>query len=327
MSRRTKRLAAALVGFATAVAVTTACDPPWYPTFEVTSPAFEPDATVGDGFCATSAGVCTLRAAVDEGNAAGGAVIRLGDGSYEGDDLYIDGDITISPAGTSSLVVNHDFRVREGATLRLSRVHNWGYDNIIEVNGTLVADHISRVNDGVAVKVNPTGVALISNSVLIAFNGDQFLYDRGAVAVGTGKAVVLQSTLIGRNVHALSSQPGSSVTLTGNILQRTQQSGPAGPVCVGSGRTSGGTNIANDGSCTLSAAGDRQNLDPMVTIIQVDRRSIGTLEPGSPAIDSGGTQTVPCPNGSQPDVRGVGRPVDGNGDGVAICDIGSFEYP
>jgi hypothetical protein len=40
----------------------------------------------------------------------------------------------------------------------------------------------------------------------------------------------------------------------------------------------------------------------------------------SPAIDTGTSQECPAT-----DQRGAGRPVDGNGDGSAICDVGAFE--
>jgi len=45
------------------------------------------------------------------------------------------------------------------------------------------------------------------------------------------------------------------------------------------------------------------------------------LLPGSPAIDTG-SPTV-CPLFDQ---RGYNRPLDGNGDGIPICDIGPYEY-
>jgi hypothetical protein len=45
------------------------------------------------------------------------------------------------------------------------------------------------------------------------------------------------------------------------------------------------------------------------------------LLPGSPAIDAG--SGVHCQAFDQ---RGYDRPVDGNGDGVAGCDIGAFEF-
>ncbi|HOR84301.1 MAG: hypothetical protein LC103_08845 [Anaerolineales bacterium] len=46
------------------------------------------------------------------------------------------------------------------------------------------------------------------------------------------------------------------------------------------------------------------------------------LSPASPAIDAGSPTT--CPSADQ---RGVFRPIDGNQDGTARCDIGAFELP
>lgn len=67
----TKRIAA---GFAFIVVVTGVVEmtPVEAATFTVNSTADEPDAAPGNGVCATSAGVCTLRAAVQETNAMGG---------------------------------------------------------------------------------------------------------------------------------------------------------------------------------------------------------------------------------------------------------------
>jgi hypothetical protein len=45
------------------------------------------------------------------------------------------------------------------------------------------------------------------------------------------------------------------------------------------------------------------------------------LPEGSPAIDKGSKDTCP-----KTDQREVKRPIDGDGDGVAICDIGAFEF-
>jgi hypothetical protein len=41
----------------------------------------------------------------------------------------------------------------------------------------------------------------------------------------------------------------------------------------------------------------------------------------SPVIDAGDNAACPAV-----DQRGVARPIDGDGDGVAVCDIGAVEY-
>lgn len=65
------------------------------------------------------------------------------------------------------------------------------------------------------------------------------------------------------------------------------------------------------------------NADPMLDILTDNgglQQTHALLE-GSPAIDT--ADQVSCP---QIDQRGYVRPVDGDGDGLAICDMGAFEF-
>src|SRR5215216_5140616 len=50
------------------------------------------------------------------------------------------------------------------------------------------------------------------------------------------------------------------------------------------------------------------------------------LLPGSAAIDAGDNAVCAQAPGNL-DQRSIGRPIDGNGDSNAICDIGAFEAP
>jgi CSLREA domain-containing protein len=87
--------------------------------FAVNSTADAIDAHVGDGACATSAGTCTLRAAIQEANARPGAdVIQVPAGTYAiaiparnqnditSGDLDVTDSVTISGAGAASTIVD-----------------------------------------------------------------------------------------------------------------------------------------------------------------------------------------------------------------------------
>jgi CSLREA domain-containing protein len=85
----------------------------------------------------------------------------------------------------------------------------------------------------------------------------------------------------------------------------------------------GGQNISSDDSCGFSRAnGSLPNTNPLLGPLQDNGGPTLThaLLWGSPAIDAG--DNTKCPSIDQ---RGIMRPLDGNGDGKAICDIGSYE--
>jgi predicted flap endonuclease-1-like 5' DNA nuclease len=90
-----------------------------------------------------------------------------------------------------------------------------------------------------------------------------------------------------------------------------------------------GYNIAGDASCNLTQPSDRPTTDPLLGPLAVAPNGTWTCPPlaGSPALDGG--NPVGCPDASGAllgrDQRGAQRPLDGNGDGLAICDIGAHE--
>src|SRR5689334_10116845 len=93
--------------------------------FTVASPTDAPDASVGDGKCAAEGGGCTLRAAVQEADATGGAsTITLPAGRYRltvapvpaagsmsdmepaNGDLDLDGEVAIRGAGAGRTIID-----------------------------------------------------------------------------------------------------------------------------------------------------------------------------------------------------------------------------
>jgi hypothetical protein len=94
---------------------------------------------------------------------------------------------------------------------------------------------------------------------------------------------------------------------------------PGMQVCSTSfGLDDGDHNITTDSSCgTIYST----VADPRIGPLSVHGSTwLHTLLLGSPAIDDGDPDTC------EPyDQRGISRPIDGNGDGLVICDIGAYE--
>jgi hypothetical protein len=112
----------------------------------------------------------------------------------------------------------------------------------------------------------------------------------------------------------------TTLTLKNTIIADSISGGD----CIGNGQiVDGGHNLDSDGSCNLDPAkGSLPNTDPNLGPLQNNGGPTWTqaLQWGSPAIDTGDNATCP-----PTDQRGVLRPLDGNWDRVAVCDIGSFE--
>ena len=93
-------------------------------------------------------------------------------------------------------------------------------------------------------------------------------------------------------------------------------------VNCGNPMTSGGHNLEDGNSCGFTAPSDVVS-EPVLGPLQDNGGFAHThaLLAGSPAIDAG--DNTGCPASDQ---RGEQRPIDGDGDGNAICDIGAYEY-
>jgi CSLREA domain-containing protein len=107
----------------------------------------------------------------------------------------------------------------------------------------------------------------------------------------------------------------ASLTATGTIIAGSTQ----GPNCFGNRFAEPfGFNLDSGTTCHLSQPTDLTNTDPQLGPLASNGGPTQTqaLQPGSPAIDHGGTSANGCPPADQ---RGISRP-----QGPA-CDIGAFE--
>jgi len=140
--------------------------------------------------------------------------------------------------------------------------------------------------------------------------------DRSALAAGGGRTTVLYSTIAG-NADGIVAASGT-VTLGGTIVAGST----SGPNCTGTINETSGYNLDSGTSCGFSLPSDITGTEPSLGPLASNGGPTQTqaLQPGSPAIDHGGTSAAGCPATDQ---RGQGRP-DEPGDGGA-CDIGAYE--
>ena len=126
-----------------------------------------------------------------------------------------------------------------------------------------------------------------------------------------------KATAQGGNIYAGGSM-NASITLRNTLVAQGT------PDNCDASVFSKGYNLESADSCGLNGTGDKINVNPLLGPLQDNGGSTWTyaLLTGSPAIDAGTNSGCPAT-----DQRGVARPIDGNHDGSAVCDIGAVEAP
>lgn len=179
----------------------------------------------------------------------------------------------------------------------------------------------SAFDDGGGI-YNLGGTLTLNNSTLSDNRSPLGGYGGGIYAASYGNGLVtLNNSTLNNNSAAAGGgiyiEGADTVATTGSII-----AGNNGADCSGT-ITSQGYNIASDNSCSLNGPGDMNNTDPQLGPLQDNGGPTQTHLPlaGSLAVDTG--NPLNCPPTDQ---RGFPRPYDGDGDGNAVCDIGSVEY-
>lgn len=314
-----------------------------------------PDAVPGDGLCAAANGDCSLRAAVQEANAHPAAnTISVADWQFVlQQELVVRTDVTMTGLGAGRTLIagggeNRLFNVAAGklslAAFALQGGQTAGDGGAIANSGTasLTAVQISGSHaDGSGGAIWNEGSLTLKNSSISGNNSDG-----GAGGLANNGSLLLENTTISGNkgkVGGLSS-PGtavlSSVTVshnhaTGNgggilgsaamvSLRNTIVGGNtgSGPDCSG-GFTSKGYNLlGNKSGCTVGEqkGSDIVGQDPQLSPLDLSGAETLSHVPqgSSPVIDRGACDLAA-------DQRGVARPLDGNLDSKAACDIGAVE--
>jgi hemolysin type calcium-binding protein len=332
-------------------------------TFMVIDPTDAPDAQL-NGVCASTTGLCTLRAAIQEAEfVAGDDIVQLppGLGDYRltipagteatlgappsnaTGDLDISTNVTVEGVGPTPADVVIDgtgthriFDVHAGGTLTLKNLtlqngrgeidgatsHQHG--GAIHNHGTFTLDRVAVINSSAApgwggggITTAGAGVATLKN-VTVARNTTDF---RGGGIENLGHLSTTNVTIAensapagtGGGIYFLS---GATMSTGFTLVAKNTTGGdcanaPAATV------TSTGGNLAGDGNCGFPAT-DRSG-DPGFDPSVFGPPFFYPLLATSQAVDA---TNLPC---ELTDIRGVSRPQDGNGDGVALCDTGSYE--
>lgn len=136
-------------------------------------------------------------------------------------------------------------------------------------------------------------------------------------------ASLVHSTLVGNQGDFGTVHTASPLTLVGSVLAKTGTSaGFPAPNCVtvdAGAVVSGGFNLADDDSCGLVAGGDQVRESELGPLVSTGGTVVHVPLPGSPLVDG---VDAACPVLDQ---RRLTRPVDGDGDGTPLCDVGAVE--
>jgi CSLREA domain-containing protein len=231
--------------------------------------------------------VSHVRIETSEGRLGGGAI--LNDNDLTATDVTLSGNVTNSQGGG----------LYNTGTAHLERVTVSGNTSAaaaggIQNDGTLTLINVTlsgntAVTDGGGLN---NGVDATLGNVTIAANGA----DRGGGVFSPGDAT-FTNTIVADSVS------GGSCNIGGTV-------------------TSVGSNLDTDATCSFTGPGDLSGVAAALGSLADNGGPTQThaLLGGSPAIDAG--RDCPPPATDQ---RGMTRPVDGDGDTVAVCDIGAVE--
>ena len=192
------------------------------------------------------------------------------------------------------------------------------------ITASTFSDNTS-LNFGGGIETSGVGSLALTNSTLSANHasteGGGLYWYPGA---NSGPVTILNSTIAGNTAGTQGGNLYAGGAANPDIQLKNTLVASGSPNNCDFAIASQGSNLESADTCGLAAAGDLTNADPNLGPLQDNGGPTWTqmLPSGSPAIDAGANSGCPAS-----DQRGVARPIDGNLDGSAVCDIGAVEAP
>ncbi len=263
--------------------------------------------------------------AVTSGSASGGGIYHGGNNLWltrvrlTGNQANAGGGLQVAH---ESWAVIQASTFDHNSTVDLDVTNQWGAavlsSGTLSLSSTTVTANSNAVGDTEVVflescntefsNILDSTIAFNSGGGVYAYNcsltvSNSTIYANSGYGIEFGIYTGLDYTLTGKNSIIAGNSPSDCILWSGTIAFSH--------------------NLDSDNTCGLElAAGDLPATDPVLLPLRNWGGSNQSLYPkpgASPVIDAGGTSCTPF------DQRHVARPVDGDGNGSAVCDMGAIE--
>jgi hypothetical protein len=234
-----------------------------------------------------------------------------------GGGLYSYGPVTVTRSIFRKNIGNGIYSINGPLSITGSTINDNSNGGVLIFN-----QNASIVNSTISGNDNP-GYSYDGGGIYYAGIGDQTLL-LSNVTITRNRAYYAGGGIYMFDLH------GGQVIMANSILAGNF-AGTQGPDCYGPIDSQGYNLIGDTTGCTFSSSmGDQIGVDPQVGPLRYNGGLTPThrLVAGSPAIDGGNPDGcldqlgIPLTT----DQRGFTRPLDGNGDGIPVCDVGAYEY-